>query len=181
MEKKNRLGDILLSWNLISQRDLESALREQKEKGGFLGQIFINKGLVSSSDISRALQLLSLSIKEKNELGQMLVLDKLITEEQLKTALEREKTTKQSLEDALVDLGLLTSSQAAQAFSRYLGFPFISLSDYEVKAEILQLLPENIIRNYQIIPVKLEQDTLYVAMADPLNLIAVDEIRMLSK
>ena len=78
MAPKNRLGDILVASNLITPEELEAALKEQKEKGGFLGQILINKGLVSSSDISRALQQLSVKIDEKTELGQMLIVDNII-------------------------------------------------------------------------------------------------------
>ena len=181
MAGKNRLGDILVSRNLITPQDLETALKEQKEKGGFLGQILINRGLVSSTDISRALQQLSTKTKERTELGQMLVVEKLITEEQLKTAVERQRNTKQNLDDILVESGWVTFLQIAEILSRHSGIPFIKLSDYDIKLEILQLLPENVIRNYQMIPLKLEQDTLSVAMADPLNLIALDEIKLISK
>lgn len=181
MAVKNRLGDILVSWNLITQKDLELALKEQKEKGGFLGQILINKGLVSSTDISRALQQLSSKIGEIGELGQMLVTERVITEEQLNKALDRQKITNQGLGEILVELGWVTAQQIAQTFSHYLDIPFINLAQVDIEIEILQLLPENIIRRYQIIPVKLEQNTLFVATSDPLNLIALDEIRLISK
>jgi len=181
MAEKARLGEILISWKLITPEDLELALKEQQEKGGYLGQLLINKGLVSPSDISRALQFASAKTEEKTELGQMLLTDKIITEEQLNTALEKQKSTKKNLDDILVESGLVTAYQIAETLSRHLGIPFIKLPDYEIKLEIIQALPENIIRNYQIIPVKIEQNTLYVAMPDPLNLIALDEIRMVSK
>ena len=181
MAEKTRLGEILVSWKLITSEDLALALREQQEKGGYLGQILINKGLVSPTDISRALQQFSTKIEEKTELGQMLLIDKIITEEQLNIGLEKQRNTKKNLDDILVESGLVTAYQIAETFSRHLGIPVIKLSDYEIKLEIIQVLPENIIRNYQIIPVKIEQNTLYVAMADPLNLIALDEIRMVSK
>jgi len=181
MAEKTRLGDVLISWKLITSEDLALALREQQETGGYLGQILINKGLVSPTDISRALQQFSTKIEEKTELGQMLLTDKIITEEQLNISLEKQRNTKKNLDDILVESGLVTAYQIAETFSRHLGIPFIKLSDYEIQLEIIQALPENIIRNYQIIPVKLEQNTLYVAMADPLNLIALDEIRMVSK
>jgi len=180
MLKKNRLGEILISWNLITQEDLESALKEQKGKGGFLGQILINKGLVTPTDISRALQELSSAIKEKVDLGEMLISDKLVTDEQLNTARERQKSTKENLDDVLIELSFVSAPQIAQTISRYLGIPFIKLSEQDIKLEILRLIPENFIRHHQIIPVKLEQDTLFVAMSDPLNLIALDEIRLIS-
>ena len=181
MPEVKRLGDVLLSWNLITKEDLESALKEQREKGGFLGQILINKGLVGPTDLSRALAEVSSRAEKKTELGEMLVFDKVITEEQLKTAQERQKNTKGNLEDILIELGFVTPVQVAEDLSRNLGIPFIKLSDYDIKLEIIRILPENIIRNYQVIPVEIEQNILYVAMADPLNLIALDEISMVSK
>ncbi len=181
MPQKNKLGDVLISWNLIAQKDLDEALKEQKEKGGFLGQILINKGLVSSTDVERALKQLSAKAQEKIELPQMLLDDKIITQSQLETALSKQKETKQALEDILVSLGLVSPSQVAETFSRHLGIPLAQLSDLDIKPEILQLLPENIVRDYHIIPAKLEKDTLFVAMADPLNLIALDEIKLISK
>lgn len=181
MADKNKLGDILISWDLITLEDLEAALKEQKEKGGYLGQILINKGLVSSTDVARALQQVSTKVKEKAELAQMFVLDNIITDEQLKTALERQRVTKKSLDDTLLELDLVTAEQIAQTFSRHLGIPFIRLSDYDINLETLRLLPENVIRKYQIIPIKLEQNILSVAMVDPLNLMALDEIKLISK
>jgi len=123
MPQKNKLGDVLISWNLIAQKDLDEALKEQKEKGGFLGQILINKGLVSSTDVERALKQLSAKAQEKIELSQMLLDDKIITQSQLETALSKQKETKQALEDILVSLGLVSSSQVAETFSRHLGIP----------------------------------------------------------
>lgn len=180
MAGKNRLGDILISWNLVTPENLEAALKEQKEKGGFLGQILINKGVVSPADISRALEELSSGVREKIDLGQMLVSDKIISDEQLRIAQERQKSTKQHLDDLLVELGFVTFSQIAATLSRYLNLPLMKLSENTVKPETLRLIPEDIIRQHLIIPVSLEQETLFVAMSDPLNLVALDKIRQIS-
>jgi type IV pilus assembly protein PilB len=179
MAQKNRLGDILLSWNLVTPQDLEAALKEQKEKGGYLGQILINKGLVNSQDISRALE--QLNVKEKPDLSRILLQDQIINEEQFRIASQRQQATKEDLNDILIELGFAKPYQIAEALGRHLGIPFVRLTEYDIKLEIMQLVPENIIRNYQIIPVKLEQDRLYIAMADPLNLIALDEIKLICR
>lgn len=181
MAEKKKLGDILLYQKLITPEELESALKEQKEKGGYLGQILINKSLVSPTDIARALEELQSKIEEKIDLGHMLMADNIINEEQLKIALDKQKSTKQNLDEVLLETGFVNPDQIAQAYSRHLGIPFIRLSEAEVKLEIMQLIPENIIRNHQVIPVRLEQDTLFVAMSDPLNLIALGEIKLISR
>ena len=181
MAEKKKLGDILLYQKLITPEELESALKEQKEKGGYLGQILINKGLVSPTDIARALEELQSKIEEKIDLGHMLMADNIINEEQLKIALDKQKSTKQNLDEVLLETGFVNPDQIAQVYSRHLGIPFIRLSEAEVKLEIMQLIPENIIRNHQVIPVRLEKDTLFVAMSDPLNLIALGEIKLISR
>ena len=181
MAEKKKLGDILLYQKLITPEELESALKEQKEKGGYLGQILINKGLVSPTDIARALEELQSKIEEKIDLGHMLMADNIINEEQLKIALDKQKSTKQNLDEVLLETGFVNPDQIAQVYSRHLGIPFIRLSEAEVKLEIMQLIPEKIIRNCQVVPVKLEQDTLFVAMSDPLNLIALGEIKLISR
>ena len=180
MVPKGRLGDILIANHLITPQDLEAALKEQKEKGGFLGQILINKGLVSPADVSRALQEISTDIKERTELGQTLVSDKTITDDQLRLALERQKNTRQNLDDILIELGFVTADQVAESLSRYLGLPFVRLADYTIQQELLPLIPEKFVLNYHIVPVSLEQNTLSVAMSDPLNLIVLDQIRLIS-
>lgn len=180
MVPKGRLGDILVANNLITPQDLEAALKEQKEKGGFLGQILIDKGLVSSADVSRALQEISSGIKGKTELGQMLLAEKLITEDQLKTAIERQKITRKNLDDIFVELGYVTSEQIAETLSCYLGLPFVRLDALTFRQELFSIIPETFIRNYHVVPVSLEQGVLSVAMADPLNIIIVDQIRLIS-
>jgi type IV pilus assembly protein PilB len=181
MPEKKKLGDVLLSRRLITTKELESALEDQKEKGGYLGQILINKGLVSPTDIARALEELQAKIEEKTDLGHMLLADKIISEEQLNTAVNKQKITKQTLDDVLLELAFVNPDQIVQAYSRHLGIPFIRLSETDIKLEIIQLIPEKIIRNYQLVPVKLEQDMLFIAMSDPLNLIALDEIKLISR
>jgi len=177
---KQRLGDILIAKKLLSPEELEAALKDQKEKGGFLGQILINKGVVSPVDIDRALEEMSSDVKERMEFGRTLVAKKIITDDQLKQAVDRQRATNQNLEDLVVELGFATADQIAELLSQQVGLPFVHLKDYDLKQDLLLLIPENFIRNYHIIPIAQENDTLTVAMSDPLNLNIVDQIRLIT-
>lgn len=181
MGEKKKIGELLLSWNLITQQDLESALNEQREKGGFLGQILINRGVISQQDVARALEELSSGVKEKPEVGRLFVEQNLISQEQLNIALDKQKTTGQNLDEILIELEFASAEQIGQLLGTFLNIPFIKLSNHEIKIEILNLIPEQIIRNNQIIPVTLEQNTLYIAISDPLDFIVLEQLKLISK
>jgi type IV pilus assembly protein PilB len=179
-QAKQRLGDILIAKKLLSPEELEAALKDQKVKGGFLGQILINKGVVSPVDIDRALEEMSSDVRERMEFGRTLVAKKIITDVQLTQAVDRQRATNQNLEDLVVELGFATADQIAELLSQQVGLSFVHLKDYELKQDLLLLIPENFIRNYHIIPIAQENDMLTVAMSDPLNLNIVDQIRLIT-
>lgn len=181
MTTKNRLGDVLISQKLISKEDLASALKEQKENGGFLGQILINKGLVSPADISKALEGLSSKIKEHSSLGQMLVKEGVVSQKQLEDAISRQQGTSKNLVDVLLESGTVDSAEISKVLSRYLGLPYVEISQTPIPGEVLNLIPEDVIRKYQVIPLKLEGDVLSLAVADPLNIVVLEEVRLISK
>jgi len=179
-EKKIKLGDYLVSTGLITEQELKKALAQQKEKGGYLGQILVDMGLVSSSDVSGAIQQLSTKVKEKDRLGPMLVKDGLITQEQLTQATELQGQTGKELDDSLLELGLIDAERLAEAFGKYLNVAYINLAEYKIESEMTKILPERLVRRYGVIPVKLEKKVLSLAMSDPTDMMAIDEIKLIS-
>lgn len=181
MPQKPKLGEILISAGLITQEQLEQALKEQSQKGGYLGQILINKGWVSSADINRILQQVSPKIEHWDKLAKMLVIENVITQEQLDKALQKSSLTKRPLDKILVELGYVVEQAIASALARYLDIPYVKLTNLQIEPKIAHILPASLVRRYCLIPVRLEQDTLFLAMSDPLNLEALEEIRLVSK
>lgn len=110
-------------------------------------------------------------------LGDLLVSVGLITDEQLNQALRRQKTTKQRLGQELIDEKIITEQQLIDALRRQLGIEFIDLSSTFIKPQMAELLPKNIARKNNVIPVRLNGDTLYLAMSDPLNFMALEEVK----
>jgi type IV pilus assembly protein PilB len=78
-------------------------------------------------------------------------------------------------------MGYATEEAVAQALTAQYGFPFLPLKNYSIEEELIRLIPENVARQYCLVPVDKIGDTLTVAMADPLNGDAVEDIEMLSK
>jgi hypothetical protein len=112
-------------------------------------------------------------------LGALLVRNGQVTVEALAQALEEMQRSGSQLGQTLVDLGLITSNTLAQALAEQYGFEYIDLSVVEVDPEATALLPENLARRHQALPVKVFDDTVVlVAVADPANLLAQDDLRL---
>lgn len=121
--------------------------------------------------------------RRKKRLGDLLVTSGAISEEQLVTALENQKATGRKLGESLIDLGYITDMDIAEALHRQLGVDMIYLSDIEISDEILQLVKESVLRKYNCIPFAysmLNMNELRVAMSDPMDIYAIDDLSFLT-
>jgi len=117
----------------------------------------------------------------ERKLGELLVNDSIITDVQLESALAQQSESGGSLGRIIIDNGYASEYDLAAALGRQLEVPFITLSHYEIDPEILDSIPVEIVRKYQIIPVDKTGDTLTVALADPSNIVLIDELRLLTQ
>lgn len=111
------------------------------------------------------------------KLGDLLMASGLIDGSQLKEVLDVQKKTKQRLGTVLIERGCISEQDLIDAMSKQTGIEFIDLSKEHIPAEMARLLPEGIAKKHGAVPVKIFKDTLVVAMADPTNFVAADEIR----
>jgi type IV pilus assembly protein PilB len=118
------------------------------------------------------------SLRER--LQEILIKNKLISEDDLNLALQVQKEHGGKLSDCLVKLNLINERDLLIALSEGLGFPPISLSRFKIDPEVLKLVPKDMAKHYQIIPVAKMGKTLTVAMADPLNIFAIDDVKSLT-
>ncbi len=110
-------------------------------------------------------------------LGDLLVSVGLISPEQLEHALEVQKKTKNRLGSELIEEKIITEQQLMSALQKQLGVECVDLSQIQISPRLAELLPKNIARKYGIVPVKLGGNTLYIAMSDPLNFMAIEEVK----
>jgi type IV pilus assembly protein PilB len=115
---------------------------------------------------------------KKKKIGDLLIENKIITAEQLEEASNIQKMTGKKLSNVLIENNYVTETQIMEVLEFQLGIPFIDLNKITIKPEVLRLIPYQLIKRHNVIPVKLELNLLYVAMEDPLNFIAIDDIRM---
>lgn len=120
-------------------------------------------------------------VKQRKSLGESLVEQKIVSEEQLKTAIKESEKDGEPLRKVLVKLGLVSEEDICNFFEEQLGIPRIDLRNYLIDSKILALIPENLAKKYNLIPLFKTGDTLTIATADPLNVVAMDDIRIKTK
>ncbi|MDD5131774.1 MAG: type IV-A pilus assembly ATPase PilB [bacterium] len=114
-------------------------------------------------------------------LGEMLVETGIITSEQLQEALEEQKKSGGRLGQNLMALGYITEDVMAAFVGKQLGISYVSLSEYgEISGDVTKIVPENICRHQTLVPISLEENILTIAMADPLNVFTVDDLRVMT-
>jgi type IV pilus assembly protein PilB len=113
-------------------------------------------------------------------LGDMLVKATLITKEQLQKALQQQETSGGRIGTNLVKLGFISEDDITSFLSRQYGVPSINLSHFEIDPVVIKLIPSEIAQKHQIIPINRTGNVLTVAMADPSNIFAIDDIKFMT-
>ncbi|MBI3037446.1 Flp pilus assembly complex ATPase component TadA [bacterium] len=114
--------------------------------------------------------------RERKRLGDILVEAKLISGEQLKSALQKQKGMGLRLGRVLVEMGFATDESIAKTLARQMSIAFLNLNELSIPPEVLTTIPEAIVRSHNLLPVLLEGNKLRVTMADPLDVFIIDEI-----
>ncbi len=109
-------------------------------------------------------------------LGELLIAAGTITEEELQRGLELQKGSKQRLGTVLISNGIITENELIEALQMQLGIEYIDLTRINIPTELAQVLPKNIAKQYQVVPVRAVKDELYLAMSDPMNFYAIEEV-----
>jgi type IV pilus assembly protein PilB len=114
------------------------------------------------------------------QLGDILIEGGLVTQEELAGAVEEQQRLGRSLGRVLVDLGILTESQLVAALATQIGMKFVDLTDYPVDGSAVAKISDVVARRHTALPIGYEDGKLVVAMADPANVFALDDIRSLT-
>lgn len=117
----------------------------------------------------------------QKKIGTLLRKKGYITEDQLKTALSIQKTSGKKLGNILIDTGVLNEEQLVEVISERLKIPKLNLSALVINPNVISIIPVDIAKRYQILPVFRLGKTLTIAMADPLNVIALDQVKYITK
>lgn len=120
-------------------------------------------------------------INVKLKLGELLVYAGKITELELQSVLQIQQKSGKKLGEVLVSEKFVTEDDIIEILEFQLGIPHVDLDKYEINAAVATIIPENIVRRYELIAIDKKDDLLIVAMVDPLNIFALDDVKLYVK
>ncbi|MCG2712975.1 MAG: hypothetical protein L6416_11730 [Candidatus Omnitrophica bacterium] len=174
IKKGKQLGQLLIEKNVITHEQLDQALEVQLKEGGLLGQILIKLNIVTAEQIENSInEQTSSAEKLENALKETGIL----SAEQLKQVLELQKKEGRTFAQAIVKLGVLGEEELVSTMVTQFGFPYLQLVNYEIESEIVKIISKSTAEKYSLIAIDKIGNILTIAMADPLNSAALDDIR----
>src|SRR5438876_476194 len=114
------------------------------------------------------------------KLGDLLLKAKLISQEQLEAALKSQREEGGKLGEALVRVGAVTETDITETLSQQFGVPSIDLASFEIDPAVIKIVPGDVARKYGVLPVNKTGATLTIAMGDPTNVFAMDDIKFMT-
>ena len=114
------------------------------------------------------------------KLGELLIRNSAISNQQLAKALEDQKASGGRLGESLIKLGFIKELDLVSFLSKQYGMPSVNLTEIAIPSEVIKIIPIDVAIKYQVIPVSLRDSTLIVAMVDPSNIFAIDDIKFLT-
>jgi len=127
-----------------------------------------------------------LPLTAKNSLlGELLINEGIITKEQLESALEKQKTKEQNkkkglIGNTLVELGYCTENDISRILARKAGVQFLEMNNYEIDMSAANLITPELAKRYNVLPIGFENDRLLLAMKNPGDIIAIDDLRIIT-
>ena len=174
----NTLGQILVEKNIITQTQLELALRRQKQqKGKYLGQVLTEMGLVSQEKINKVLDTHS----KRKRIGEILLDLQIITPQQLENALQKQKElqkkgTRKPLGMVVMEMGYTDYNNYLRALSRHFNMPIISLDTFYPNPALQKALGEKYAMKNRIVVLENSPGRIKLALAEPTHY-NIEEIR----
>lgn len=114
------------------------------------------------------------------QLGELLIEQNIIIQRQLEEALAFQRENGGLIGEILVDLGFAKEEDIAQALTIQYGFPYLPLANYEINPEVVNIIPARIARQYLLVPIDKIGNNLTLAMSNPLNIQAIEDVELIS-
>jgi type IV pilus assembly protein PilB len=114
------------------------------------------------------------------QLGELLIERGVVNQQQLDKALAVQKTRGGLIGEILVELGFTKEEDIAQSLTAQYGFPYLPLGNYEINPEIANIIPVRVAKQYMLVPIDKIGNNLTLAMSNPLNLQAIEDVELLS-
>jgi type IV pilus assembly protein PilB len=159
--------------------DVEAMIDRAYPQRGRLGEAMVQQGSLSRSQLREALQVQARSGKVK-PLGEVIVDLGFAGSDEIDAALQKQTSGGGRLEDTLVQSGKLSPEMLARSLAAQLGYEFLDPVQNPPDPKVALLIPESTARRYVVVPMRLQGNSLVVAMKDPRNVFALDDLRLLT-
>lgn len=186
---ESELGKTLVQEGHIKKFQLELARQDQQQTGHPLWRTLVNLRFIAPDQMSAILKhhMYRSQYTDLDELvGEILVNTRQITKQQLQQAKKKKKTTHESLGKILTREGIISATRVAKTLGDYLNISFVDLHKIQIDQKIAMILPESVIREHKVLPVRQEPGVdglpsrLFLAVIDPLDISTRDTIRMMT-
>ena len=182
---KMNLGQLLIRQGVLDEDQLAHATSEHKRTGIPLAKILIRLGMVSEDTLTSILGV-QMQSTTKMRIGEMLLAQKYITQEQLDQALEEQKKTGKRLGRTLVDLKFMPEERLVEILSKQFEVPYVKLENFALDPEAYTYLPEDLCRTYKVVPLFISKgeddrsvvrEAMTIAMTDPTNMRVINIVK----
>ncbi len=174
--RRKKIGEILVAQGLITNEQLVEALQVHKRTGVSIGTVLVNLGYITDDDLTSMLGA-QIQLDQRKRIGEALIDQGLINEEQLRQGLEEQKKSKLPLGQCLVALKFLSDAKLMEVLSAQLDVQHVVLENFNFDRELVKRIPEDMARRYKAITLFEKDGILTVAMADPTNLRTIDHLK----
>lgn len=182
---KLNLGQLLLRQGVLDEDQLAHAMAEHKRTGLMLSKILVRLGMVNEETLTNILGS-QMQSSTKMRIGEMLLAQGYINQEQLDKALETQKTSGKRLGRTLVDLGYMPEERLIEILSRQFEVPYVKLDNFNIDSNAYNYLPEDMCRQYKVVPLFVQnseddrrqaRSVLTIAMTDPTNMRTISVVK----
>jgi type IV pilus assembly protein PilB len=173
---KRKVGEILLAQGYINQAQLDHALEQHATTGISLGTVLVKLGFIDEDTLNAVLGK-QLELSYRKRIGDLLVEQGYITQEQLANGLTQQKTMAMPLGKCLVKLGYIEETKLLDVLAAQLDLQHINLENFKFNPSVTRVISEEMARSYKTIPLYENNGVLTVAMVDPTNLRSLDHIK----
>ena len=175
------IGELLVEENFASSDEVDAGLQKQQVmRDRRIGDYFTGDAIIAPEHLSEVLK--SLRNAPTRRLGEALIEAGLANPEQLEQALaEQAKNRKRPLGDILVGMGIVDQATINRMMARKLGIPYVSLAHFDIDPNALKLVPEAIAVKYNVMPIAVLDQQLFLAMENPLLVEPLNEVRFYAK
>ena len=176
-----QIGDILVEGNHASDEDIALALEQQKElRSKRIGDYLNENEIISTEQLRQAIN--HQKKRPVLKLGEALMELNLLSSTQLAEALETQKDNRNlRLGEILIDMGIVNESTLNATLAQKLGIPYVNLTNFNFDPNAIRLIDKALAKKFIMIPLCMHEAKLVVALEDPMNFKAIDELRFVTQ